>query len=215
MRNIKQKSLIVGNYQHQIAVAAVTVAQGMPVASHTSMPAQPSRPTAMATAAPVKKPTPPPPATSNPPTPSVSVPTPPHSVTPTNTNSMTASPAVSQQPPQQPPTSISSFSSANTPVSIDGTNLSQQSDLMQPYTTMGISICNFNYYIISIIGISQNDPARNDLSSPDVRGKRVACVDNQFPFPVYSYGTHHAAIPGPVARSEEGAVVHSDVPRDQ
>ncbi|XP_032671796.1 bromodomain-containing protein 4-like isoform X4 [Odontomachus brunneus] len=124
------------NYQHQITVAAVTVASGMPVVSHASMPAQPSRPTAMATAAPVKKPTPPPPATSNPPTPSVSVPTPPHSVTPTNTNSMTASPVVSQQPPQQPPTSISSFSSANTPVSIDGTNLSQQSDLMQPYTTM-------------------------------------------------------------------------------
>ncbi|XP_014482621.1 PREDICTED: homeotic protein female sterile-like isoform X3 [Dinoponera quadriceps] len=125
-----------GNNQQPIAVAAVTVAQGMPVVSHASMPAQPSRPTAMATAAPVKKPTPPPPATSNPPTPSVSVPTPPHSVTPTNTNSMTASPAVSQQPPQQPPASISSFSSANTPVSIDGTNLSQQSDLMQPYNTL-------------------------------------------------------------------------------
>ncbi|XP_011150873.1 homeotic protein female sterile isoform X5 [Harpegnathos saltator] len=128
-----------GGNNQPIAVAAVTVAQGMPVVSHASMPAQPSRPTAMATAAPVKKPTPPPPATSNPPTPSVSVPTPPHSVTPTNTNSMTASPAVSQQPPQQPPTSISSFSSANTPVSIDGTNLSQQSDLMQPYNTLGIS----------------------------------------------------------------------------
>ncbi|XP_011150934.1 bromodomain-containing protein 2 isoform X13 [Harpegnathos saltator] len=131
-----------GGNNQPIAVAAVTVAQGMPVVSHASMPAQPSRPTAMATAAPVKKPTPPPPATSNPPTPSVSVPTPPHSVTPTNTNSMTASPAVSQQPPQQPPTSISSFSSANTPVSIDGTNLSQQSDLMQPYNTLDVKPVN-------------------------------------------------------------------------
>lgn len=111
-------------------MAAVTAGQGIPVATHTSMPAQPSRPTAMATAAPVKKPTPP---ASNPPTPSVSVPTPPPSVTPTNTNSMTASPAVSQQPP----TSISSFPNTNTPVSTDGTNLNQQSDLLQPYNTLG------------------------------------------------------------------------------
>jgi len=114
-------------------VAAVTAGQGMPVASHPSMPAQPSRPTAMAQAVPVKKPTPPPP-TSNPPTPSVSVPTPPPSVTPTNTNSITASPAVSQ--PQQPPTTISSFPNANTPVPTDGTNLNQQSDLLQPYNTL-------------------------------------------------------------------------------
>lgn len=121
------------NNQQPVAVAAVTAGQGMPVASHPSMPAQPSRPTAMAQAAPVKKPTPPPP-TSNPPTPSVSVPTPPPSVTPTNTNSMTASPAVSQ--PQQPPTSISSFPNANTPVPTDGTNLNQQSDLLQPYNTL-------------------------------------------------------------------------------
>ncbi|EZA59817.1 Bromodomain testis-specific protein [Ooceraea biroi] len=126
-----------GNNNNQpVAVAAVTAGQGMPVASHASMPAQPSRPTAMATAAPVKKPTPPPPTTSNPSTPSVSVPTPPPSVTPTNTNPMTASPAVSQQPPQQPPTSISSFPNANTPVSTDGTNLNQQSDLLQPYNTL-------------------------------------------------------------------------------
>ncbi|XP_011707040.1 PREDICTED: proline-rich receptor-like protein kinase PERK2, partial [Wasmannia auropunctata] len=81
-------------------------------------------------------PPPPPPTTSNPPTPSISVPTPPPSVTPTNTNSMTASPAVSQQPPQQPPTSISSFPNANTSVSTDGTNLNQQSDLLQPYNTL-------------------------------------------------------------------------------
>lgn len=124
-------------------MAAVTTGQSIPVASHASMPAQPSRPTALATAAPVKKPTPtppppPPPTTSNPSTPSVSVPTPPPSVTPTNTNSMTASPAVSQQPPQQPPTSISSFPNANTSVSTDGTNLNQPSDLLQPYNTLGI-----------------------------------------------------------------------------
>ncbi|XP_012059289.1 PREDICTED: bromodomain-containing protein 2-like [Atta cephalotes] len=123
------------NNQQPVAVAAVTTGQSIPVASHASMPAQPSRPTALATAAPVKKPTPtpPPPTTSNPPTPSVSVPTPPPSVTPTNTNSMTASPAVSQQPSQQP-TSISSF--PNTSVSTDGTNLNQQPDLLQPYNTL-------------------------------------------------------------------------------
>ncbi|KYM96936.1 Bromodomain-containing protein 2 [Cyphomyrmex costatus] len=122
------------NNQQPVAVAAVTTGQSMPVASHASMPAQPSRPTALATAAPVKKPTPPPPpTTSNPPTPSVSVPTPPPSVTPTNTNSMTASPAVSQQPSQQP-TSISSF--PNTSISTDGTNLNQQSDLLQSYNTL-------------------------------------------------------------------------------
>ncbi|XP_071564475.1 homeotic protein female sterile isoform X3 [Temnothorax nylanderi] len=131
------------NNQQPVAVAAVTTGQSIPVASHASMPAQPSRPTALATAAPVKKPTPtppppppPPPTTSNPSTPSVSVPTPPPSVTPTNTNSMTASPAISQQPPQQPPTSISSFPNANTSVSTDGTNLNQQSDLLQPYNTL-------------------------------------------------------------------------------
>ncbi|XP_012278663.1 bromodomain-containing protein 4 isoform X2 [Orussus abietinus] len=50
-----------GNPQ-AVAVAAVTGnQQGVPVASHASMPAQPSRPSAMATAAPPKKPTPPPP----------------------------------------------------------------------------------------------------------------------------------------------------------
>lgn len=123
-----------GNSQQSVAVAAVTAGQGMPVASHTSMPAQPPRSTAMATAAPVKKPTPPPPTTSNPPTPSVSVPTPPPSVTPTNTNSIVASPVVPQPP--QPPTSVSSFSNANTPVPTDGTTLTQQSDLLQPYNTL-------------------------------------------------------------------------------
>ncbi|XP_076675191.1 homeotic protein female sterile isoform X5 [Andrena cerasifolii] len=123
-----------GNSQQSVAVAAVIVGQGMSVASHASMPAQPSRPTAMATAAPVKKPTPPPPTTSNPPTPSVSVPTPPPSVTPTNTNFMVASPVVPQPP--QPPTSVSSFSNANTPVPTDGTTLTQQSDLLQPYNTL-------------------------------------------------------------------------------
>ncbi|KOC60493.1 Bromodomain-containing protein 4 [Habropoda laboriosa] len=124
-----------GNSQQQsVAVAAVTAGQGMPVASHASMPAQPPRSTAMATAAPVKKPTPPPPTTSNPPTPSVSVPTPPPSVTPTNTNSIVASPVVPQPP--QPPTSVSSFSNANTPVPTDGATLTQQSDLLQPYNTL-------------------------------------------------------------------------------
>ncbi|XP_017887088.1 homeotic protein female sterile-like isoform X3 [Ceratina calcarata] len=121
-----------GNNQRQQSVVVATVGQGMPVASHASMPAQPPRSTAMATAAPVKKPTPPPPTTSNPPTPSVSVPTPPPSVTPTNTNSIVASPVVPQLP--QPP--ISSFSSANTPVPTDGTVLTQQSDLLQPYSTL-------------------------------------------------------------------------------
>ncbi|KAI4492152.1 hypothetical protein M0802_010049 [Mischocyttarus mexicanus] len=123
-----------GNNQQSVAVAAVTASQGMPVASHTSMPAQPPRPTAMATAAPVKKPTPPPPTTSNPPTPSVSVPTPPPSVTPTNTNTVVASPVVPQAP--QPPTSINSYQNANTPVSTDGTTLNQQADLLQPYSNL-------------------------------------------------------------------------------
>lgn len=124
-----------GNSQQSVAVAAVTAGQGMPVASHASMPAQPPRSTAMATAAPVKKPTPPPPTTSNPPTPSVSVPTPPPSVTPTNTNSIVASPVVPQPP--QPPTSVSSFPNANTPIATDGATLTQQSDLLQPYNTLG------------------------------------------------------------------------------
>jgi len=137
--DVSVKILLGGNNNQQpVAVAAVTTGQNISVASHASMPAQPSRPTALATAAPVKKPTPPPPTTSNPSTPSVSVPTPPPSVTPTNTNSMTASPVVSQQPPQQPPTSISSFPNANTSVPTDGTNLNQQSDLLQPYNTLGI-----------------------------------------------------------------------------
>ncbi|XP_035733356.1 bromodomain-containing protein 2-like isoform X1 [Vespa mandarinia] len=123
-----------GNSQQPVAVAAVTASQGMPVASHASMPAQPPRPTALATAAPVKKPTPPPPTTSNPPTPSVSVPTPPPSVTPTNTNSVVASPVVPQAP--QPPTSVNSYPNANTPVPTDGTTLNQQADLLQPYSTL-------------------------------------------------------------------------------
>ncbi|KAI4482722.1 hypothetical protein M0804_008575 [Polistes exclamans] len=123
-----------GNNQQSVAVAAVTASQGMPVASHASMPAQPPRPTAMATAAPVKKPTPPPPTTSNPPTPSVSVPTPPPSVTPTNTNTVVASPVVPQAP--QPPTSVNSYPNANTPVSTDGTTLNQQTDLLQPYSNL-------------------------------------------------------------------------------
>ncbi|KAK2574994.1 hypothetical protein KPH14_008751 [Odynerus spinipes] len=123
-----------GNSQQPVAVAAVTASQGMPVASHTSMPAQPPRPSAMATAAPVKKPTPPPPTTSNPPTPSVSVPTPPPSVTPTNTNSVVASPVVPQAP--QPPTSVNSFPNSNTPVPTDGTTLNQQADLLQPYSNL-------------------------------------------------------------------------------
>lgn len=146
--------LLGGNSQQSVAVAAVTAGQGMTVASHASMPAQPSRPTAMATAAPVKKPTPPPPpTTSNPPTPSVSVPTPPPSVTPTNTNFMVASPVVPQPP--QPPTSVSSFSNANTPVPTDGTTLTQQSDLLQPYNTLGTYfVYVYNRKFISITVVS-------------------------------------------------------------
>ncbi|XP_012252969.2 homeotic protein female sterile-like isoform X2 [Athalia rosae] len=103
-----------GNAAQPVAtVAAVIANQGIPpVASHASMPAQPTRPIAMATAAPTKKPTPP--NSSNPPTPSVSVPTPPPSVTPTNTNTIMTSPVgpppqtqlqpIPQLPPQtQPP----------------------------------------------------------------------------------------------------------------
>ncbi|XP_029165013.1 homeotic protein female sterile-like isoform X6 [Nylanderia fulva] len=144
-----------GGNNQPIAVAAVTAGQGIPVASHPSMPAQPSRPTAMAQAAPVKKPTPPPP-TSNPPTPSVSVPTPPPSVTPTNANSMTASPVVSQ--PQQPPTSISSFPNANTPVSTDGTNLNQQSDLLQPYNTLSASVPTTQSSLEQTLAIKKDPP---------------------------------------------------------
>lgn len=118
-------------------MTAVTTGQAVPVASHASiMPAQlSSRPTAMVAAISTKKPTPPLPTTSNSSTPSVSVPTPPPSVALTNTNSMTVSPAVSQQPPQQPSTSISSFPNTNT--STDGTNLNQ-ADLLQPYNTLGM-----------------------------------------------------------------------------
>ncbi|XP_029668063.1 homeotic protein female sterile-like isoform X4 [Formica exsecta] len=143
------------NNQQPVAVAAVTAGQGMPIASHPSMPAQPSRPTAMAQAVPVKKPTPPPP-TSNPPTPSVSVPTPPPSVTPTNTNSITASPAVSQ--PQQPPTTISSFPNANTPVPTDGTNLNQQSDLLQPYNTLSASVPTTQSSLEQTLAIKKDPP---------------------------------------------------------
>lgn len=121
--------LLGGNSQQSVAVATVTTGQGMPVASHASMPAQPPRSTTMVTTAPVKKPTPPPATTSNPPTP-------PPSVTPTNTNSIVASPVVPQPP--QPPTSVSSFSNANTPVPTDGATLTQQSDLLQPYNSLGM-----------------------------------------------------------------------------
>lgn len=132
-----------GNSQQQaIGVAAVTTAQGMPVASHASMPAQPTRPSAMATAAPMKKstqpPPPPPPTTtaaSNPPTPSVSVPTPPPSVTPTNINASVTSPIVTQS--SQIPTTFPSVN-ALSGQSTDGTALNQQPDLMQPYNSLGI-----------------------------------------------------------------------------
>ncbi|KAK0179895.1 hypothetical protein PV327_005605 [Microctonus hyperodae] len=127
-----------GNSQQQaIGVAAVTTAQGMPVASHASMPAQPTRPSAMATAAPMKKTTQPPPstttATSNPPTPSVSVPTPPPSVTPTNINASVASPIVTQS--SQIPTTFPSVN-ALSGQSTDATALNQQPDLMQPYNSL-------------------------------------------------------------------------------
>ncbi|XP_020283132.1 bromodomain-containing protein 4-like isoform X2 [Pseudomyrmex gracilis] len=154
------------NTQQPVAVAAITAGQGMPVASHASMPAQPSRPTALATAAPVKKPTPPPPTTSNPPTPSVSVPTPPPSVTPTNTNSMTASPAVSQ-PSQQPPTSISSFPNANTPVPTDGTNINQQSDLLQPYNTLA-SVPTTQSSLDQTIAIKKDQPSSFIQTQPSL-----------------------------------------------
>ncbi|KAK0172111.1 hypothetical protein PV328_005476 [Microctonus aethiopoides] len=129
-----------GNSQQQaIGVAAVTTAQGMPVASHASMPAQPTRPSAMATAAPMKKstqPPPPPPTTiaaSNLPTPSVSVPTPPPSVTPTNINASVTSPIVTQS--SQIPTTFPSVN-ALSGQSTDGTALNQQPDLMQPYNSL-------------------------------------------------------------------------------
>lgn len=141
---LQSRKLFLGGNNQQSIVAAVTSAQGITVASHASMPAQPSRPTAMATAAPVKKPTPPPlpplpqqPATtSNSSTPSVSVPTQSTNITPTNTNSMIPSPIIHQQP-SQPATSINSFSNTNTSVSTDGMNLSQQSELLQSYNTLG------------------------------------------------------------------------------
>ncbi|XP_034951015.1 homeotic protein female sterile-like isoform X2 [Chelonus insularis] len=124
-----------------IGVAAVT-APGISVASHTSMPAQPPRPSSLATAAPMKKKTPPPSTTSNPPTPSLSVPTPPPSVTPTNANTSVASPIVTQT--SQVPTTVGSFPSVNTLTgTTDGTPLSQQPqqpqqqpDLMQPYISL-------------------------------------------------------------------------------
>ncbi|XP_046479206.1 bromodomain-containing protein 2 isoform X1 [Neodiprion pinetum] len=120
-----------------IAVVPVTANQGIPVASHASMPPQPPRPISLATAAPTKKPTPPSTA-SNPPTPSVSVPTPPPSVTPTNTSTIVTSPVVAQAQaqPTQPSTPVSSYPNTTSSVTTDGTGLNQQTDLLQPFNTL-------------------------------------------------------------------------------
>ena len=131
--------------QQSVGVAAVTLGQGLTAAtaaSHTSMPAQPSRPIAMATAAPIKKPTPPPPTTTNT-TSSLSVPTPSPSVTPTNTNSnmntMVPSPIISPVP--QPQTSVNTFPNPSTPtVPSDPVTLNQSADLLQPYNSLGINL---------------------------------------------------------------------------
>lgn len=121
-----------GNQPAVGAVATVTGSQGMAISSHTSMPAQPSRPTALATAAPMKKKTTPPPTTpSNPPTPSVSVPTPPPSVTPTNANASITSPMISQA------TTIASYPIMSTISAINDTTINQP-DLMQPFNPLGI-----------------------------------------------------------------------------
>ncbi|XP_057326892.1 bromodomain-containing protein 4-like isoform X2 [Microplitis mediator] len=120
-----------GGNQQGPGAATVTGPQGIAISSHTSMPAQPSRPTALATAAPMKKKTPPPPATtSNPPTPSVSVPTPPPSVTPTNANASVTSPMISQA------TTIGTFPPINT-ISANTETTINQPDLMQPYNPLG------------------------------------------------------------------------------
>ncbi|KAH0563875.1 hypothetical protein KQX54_007699 [Cotesia glomerata] len=120
-----------GNQPAVGGVATVTESQGMAISSHTSMPAQPSRPTALATAAPMKKKTTPPPSTpSNPPTPSVSVPTPPPSVTPTNANASITSPMISQA------TTIASYPIMSTISAINDTTINQP-DLMQPFNPLG------------------------------------------------------------------------------
>ena len=145
---VNQQANVVSMDQQQIALAAVSVTQGLPVASHTSLPAQPQRPSAMATAAPVKKTTPPPPVTINPPTPSVSGPTPPPSVPPIEPAIMTqVTPlSVTESPQQhhqhhqqqhQPPTNVCGFASnVNSMAGAnDGLSMSQQvNDLLQPYS---------------------------------------------------------------------------------
>ncbi|XP_043475306.1 homeotic protein female sterile-like isoform X4 [Leptopilina heterotoma] len=130
--------------QQSIAVPPATVGQTMPIASHSSMPAQPARPVAMATAAPIKKPTPPPPpappANTNTTT-SLSVPTPSPSVTPTNINSTTTSTVASSliiSPVLQPQTTIvNTFPNPTTPtITTDSIALNQPQDLLQPYNTL-------------------------------------------------------------------------------
>lgn len=105
-----------------------------PVVSHSSMPPQPTRPTSMATAAPVKKLTPPMQTnSSNPPTPSISVPTPPPSVTPTNTETAIPSPGIMRTPQGQ--TNVG-FPIVNH-ITNDTSIINQQSDIMQPYNSLG------------------------------------------------------------------------------
>ncbi|XP_051154372.1 bromodomain-containing protein 4-like isoform X3 [Leptopilina boulardi] len=150
--------------QQSIAVPPVTVGQTMPIASHSSMPAQPARPVALATAAPIKKPTPPPPAPPPPQPPppqqqqqqqpappavntnttcSLSVPTPPPSVTSTNINNSTTSTVVAPSsliisPVLQPQTTVvNTFPNPTTPtITADSIALNQTQDLLQPYNTL-------------------------------------------------------------------------------
>ncbi|XP_033226960.1 homeotic protein female sterile-like isoform X3 [Belonocnema kinseyi] len=112
-----------------VSITAVTIGQGLTIASHSSMPAQPSRPVAVATAAPIKK-TPAPTAITNT-TPSLSVPTPTPSVTSNNTHSNTNTIPILTSVPQ-PQTPVNTFSNQNTPtVQSDPVALNQPADLLQ------------------------------------------------------------------------------------
>lgn len=111
-----------------------------PVVTHQSMPAQPSRQSSLATAAPIKKPTPPIQShTTNPSTPSVSVPTPPPSVTPTDTS--IPSPGImrtSQSQGNVPFPGVNTVTGGNDTSTINQQQQQQQqSDLMQSYNSLG------------------------------------------------------------------------------
>lgn len=137
------------------AVATQSVSTTPMIASHTSMPAQPSRPTSLATAAPKKTPiiaAVQPNSQHQQQTQSLA---PSHQVATTTAAAVTPTMATSVPQQQQPPpvTSpvvphtvtqpvVSSFTNVPTSLTQQAhdvvTDLTQQSDLLQPYNTLGI-----------------------------------------------------------------------------